>query len=174
MRDSMRGSGGFTLLELMITLVVLAVLAAIAFPNFRYTLQSNHVATRVNMLVGSLAFARSEAVRSSQGAGVCASANGTACGTDWTSGWLVWDDSNGNGVLDSGETVVRYVSPDSGVTAQGPAGGIVAFDSRGRRTDSSAVSFSITPADCRAGDTLLRTVTVNPTGSTTLAKGTCE
>lgn len=174
MRDSRRDGDGFTLLELMITLAVLAVLAAIALPSFRYTLQSNHVATRVNAFVGAVAFSRSEAVRSSRGSGLCASADGAACGTDWAAGLLVWEDANGNGTLDEGETVARYISPDKSVIAQGPASGIIAFDSRGRRTDASDIAFTISPVDCRSGDRLQRKLAVNRTGTTTLTKETCE
>jgi type IV fimbrial biogenesis protein FimT len=162
------------LVELMITLVVFVVLASIAFPQFREVIQTNRVATQVNQLATGLALARSEAVRLAEGSGVCASSDGASCGTDWSAGWLVWDDADGDGELESGETVVRYAAPDAKVTLSGPTAGVVAFDSRGRRTTTSTVEFDLQPSDCTSGDSLLRTITVSATGTAKLSKGACE
>jgi type IV fimbrial biogenesis protein FimT len=158
----------------MVALAVFAVLASIAFPAFREVLQSNRVVTQVNQLAAGLALARSEAIRLAQGAAICASADGTSCGTDWSAGWLVWDDKDGDGELDSAETVVRYTSLDSRVTLTGPTDGVVAFDSRGRRTSSSTVEFVLQPSDCTVGTSLQRTIAVAATGSAKLSKGTCQ
>lgn len=54
---------GFTLLELMVTIAVLAILTTIAIPNFRDLVQSNRVTTQANELVSALTFARMEAVK---------------------------------------------------------------------------------------------------------------
>lgn len=172
-RDLGRADDGFTLLELMVTLSVLAILLAVAIPSFRQTLQSNRVSTRVNELVGTIAYARSEAIRSSRGVGLCPSADGSSCGKDWSSGWLVWSDFNGNGTRNDGDTVVRSLSVGVGVATSGPTTGILAFDSRGR-SRSGGVSFSIQPTDCESNEPLLRTLTVSATGGTSVSKGTCE
>ena len=54
---------GFTLLELMVTIAVLAILTTIAIPNFRDLVQNNRVTTQANELVSALTFARTEAVK---------------------------------------------------------------------------------------------------------------
>lgn len=68
---SLRRQNGFTLVELMIAVVVLGVLATIAFPSFQSTIRSNRIATTSNDLIASMALARSEAVKNRRGGGVC-------------------------------------------------------------------------------------------------------
>ena len=54
---------GFTLLELMVTVAVAAILATVAVPGFRDLIQNNRVTTQTNELVTALNFARTEAVK---------------------------------------------------------------------------------------------------------------
>ena len=61
---STRGrSRGFTIIELMITLVVAAILLAIAIPSFNYLTVSSKLTTTANGLVNALGIARSEAIK---------------------------------------------------------------------------------------------------------------
>lgn len=163
-----RHLGGFTLLELMVVIAIAAILLAIALPSFTTTLRSNRVATSTNELLATLSLARSEAVRSTRGAGVCTSSDGASCGGDWNSGWLVWGDSNGNGALDVGETVVRYSQAKASLAMTGAATTLV-FDSRGRlsggpQTIGMHPSDAATPASC---------ITISGTGQTRVAKASC-
>ena len=166
-----RGAG-FSLVELMITLVVLAILAAVVFPNFEGVMRSNRVATTTNELLASLSLARAEAIKNAHGAGVCASTAGAACdGASWGDGWMVWADANGDGSFNAGETIVR-ISEGSPKVVAGTANLVIAFDSRGRRRSQAAQAISLRPDDC-GGQALLRTVSINQTGQTKVAKGAC-
>lgn len=102
-----------TLIELMTALGVLAILVAISVPSYRnYTLRSR-VTTTTNDLVTALNLARSEALRASAIAVVCAAtdpdAATPACSndTDWTTGWIVFVDANEDGAVSAGERIVQ-------------------------------------------------------------------
>lgn len=83
---------GFTLLELMVTLAVAVVLLTIAIPSYRSVVTRNSVAANANDLVGSLNYARSEAVSRGTTVYVCASQNQTTCRNDsiWSDGWIIY------------------------------------------------------------------------------------
>ncbi|WP_125076537.1 Tfp pilus assembly protein FimT/FimU [Pseudoxanthomonas sp. SGT-18] len=165
-------NSGFTLMELMVTLAVLAILLAVGLPSFQGSLRSNRLATTTNELIASMSLARSEAIRNGRGSGVCASADGASCGDDWAAGWLVWQDANGNGNLDAGEAVLRFSQGNAKIAASATAD-VIAFDSRGRRRAANDQSIGLQPTDCPGGD-LRRTVTVNTTGQIKTTKGACS
>ena len=80
---------GFTLVELMITLAVAAILLAIAVPSFRTFVQNTRLTTQADTLVYSLNLARNEAVKLDTPVAVCASSDGATCSGAWVNGWIV-------------------------------------------------------------------------------------
>lgn len=171
---SLRRQNGFTLVELMVTIMVLAVLATIAFPSFQSTLRSNRIATASNELIASLALARSEAVKNRRGAGVCASSAGSTCdGKSWADGWLVWADTNGDGGLSAGETVLRYSAGRPGLTTVGTPDLSVGFDPRGRNRANASLDLTLRPDTC-GKQPLQRTLRISPTGQVRLLKEDCK
>lgn len=85
---------GFTLVELMVTVAVLAILITLAVPSFRDLLSNSRSATLTNELVFSLKLARSEAIKRGVFTEVCPRANAeaatcSASADDWSNGWVV-------------------------------------------------------------------------------------
>jgi len=90
---------GFTLIELMVTLTVMAIILAIAAPSFSALLASNRLTTQTNELVGALNLARSEAVRRSQPVTLRSDDN-----DNYAKGWKVFADANADGAAASTPT----------------------------------------------------------------------
>lgn len=152
---------GFSLIELMITIAVLAILLAIGLPSFQGSLRSNRLATSTNELIATMSLARSEAIRNVRGAMVCPSADGEACSAapDWNEGWIVWRDMDGDSIA-SADEVLRYVQPKAQMQIAGPAS--IDFDSRGR-VPSGLATITLEPEEC-GGRPMRRTVQVRVTG----------
>ena len=93
-----RRARGFTLIELMMTLTVAAIMMAIAIPSMRTFLQNQRIASTASTLMYALSYARSEAVKENNpttlgvgGIEVCPSLNGATCDNagNWSDGWVV-------------------------------------------------------------------------------------
>ena len=69
----LRGSKGFTLVELMMTLVVMAILLVVGVPAFRDVVRRHRVTSAGNALLADIAYARSEAILGGAVASICAS-----------------------------------------------------------------------------------------------------
>lgn len=169
---SARLSKGFTLIELMVTVVVVGVVAAIAFPNFQNLIRSNRIATAHNELIGLLNLARSDAIRNNQGGAVCGSSTGTSCDGKWAVGMLAFSDANGDAAFSNSETVLRYAAINSALVVTGPSD-MISFDGRGRRRNGTDQEVTLRPQKCDS-QPLQSTMTINASGQVTTVKGPCK
>ncbi len=103
---------GFTLVEVLTIMLIVAILASIGLPGMNRMLENNRLSTNTNRLVSSLYAARSEAVKRSSVLVICTRNNaGNGCDTSeyWNNGWIVFVDSDNDGVYDAGEELLNVV-----------------------------------------------------------------
>lgn len=101
---------GFTLVELMVAVALVAVLSSIAIPSFRTFMVKRTVQVAVDAMLMDLRYARSEAIKRSAAVSLCQSANGTSCagaGGGWIDGWIVFIDGGPVGAVDAGDEIIR-------------------------------------------------------------------
>ncbi len=99
-------SNGFTLIELMVTVVVAAILLGVAVPSFRDAIQNNKFVATSNQLVSALKYARTEALKRRAAVTVCGlNDTHSACGasTNWR--------TNGYGALSNGTVLKVWTDP---------------------------------------------------------------
>jgi type IV fimbrial biogenesis protein FimT len=175
--------GGFTLVELMVTLSIAAILLAVGVPPFSRLISNNRMATQTNEMVASLNLARAEAVRRSSGVSLR------------TGGWKVFIDADLDGTAASAGDVIRQSAALSAkttlrrVTRTTVSPGVfsyadattaltdrlfITFNSRGGNNSNSAPSFFRV---CDSGNTTIpgRILQVNTIGRISLdsATATC-
>ncbi len=100
----MERQNGFTLVELLITIVVVSVLLATAIPSFMQFVKNNRVTGQANSFVVSTQMARNEAVKRGAGTTLCAAnADLDDCSgsTDWSTGWIAFSDLNRDGAINT-------------------------------------------------------------------------
>lgn len=126
---------GFTAVELMVVVAIVAILAAVAAPNFSGMIGRWRVRQSVEALQAAVYFARSEAIKRGGAVvlqklpnidGVCSLASAT---NQWGCGWLVCVDTDSDSACGNGEPVLRQFSIASKTEVQrSAAGAAIIFD----------------------------------------------
>lgn len=160
---------GFTLIELMVTLAVVAILAMVAVPSMRTIIQNNRISTQVNNLLSDINLARSEAIRGPVNVQICtwnstANPSNPACdgGNVWSGGRVICADRNNNGVFCEADELVRSREGLASMTlTPGAVINSITFDTRGLRLAAADVDFRL--CDYR-GTTSARLIKITRTG----------
>lgn len=127
-------NAGFTLYELLVTVIVASVIATFGIPGFQNLMANSRSVTDTNDLVTALNLARSEATRRRVPINVCASTDGATCSAsnDWSRGWIVltpagqvlqvWPARNGgNGVLTANVSNIQFQATGGLAAGTNPA-----------------------------------------------------
>jgi type IV fimbrial biogenesis protein FimT len=127
---------GFTMIELLVTIAIAAILAGLAAPSFRALIVNNRLKSHTSALHTSLLQARSEAIKRNSRVVLCKSADGASCAAagDWQQGWIIFADANDNAAVDAGEAVLQKVPALSGefvLKGSGDLASYVSYSSTG-------------------------------------------
>jgi type IV fimbrial biogenesis protein FimT len=114
-----RQQTGFTLYELMITVMVVGIILGFGIPNLRNFTLNSRITGTANDLHAAFMMARTEAAHAKTNVTICASADpmGAAnCDGTWDQGYVVFIDDDADQVRDAGEAILRSHPPlDTGV-----------------------------------------------------------
>ena len=173
---------GFTIVELMIVIALLAVMVSVGVPAFLNFTQTNTVAATANRFMSSLALAKSEAIKRNTNITVCrfvqTGATTFTCTNDglWEQGWGVWVDQNTNGVIDNTEWIKREAGLPVGYTLRSSTNNFVSsvtFNSGGDASGDFGSNADILRL-CEASGDLNRSrgIRIDGTGRATVINGT--
>ncbi|GAB2489272.1 type IVa pilus pseudopilin TppE [Comamonas humi] len=141
---------GFTAIELMVVVAILAILAALAGPSFNGLIERWRVRQAVEGLQSALYYARSEAIKRGGSVSLRKEESGTngcslaKANDDWDCGWFVFVDTNDNGDRNRGEEILLHVaSPARTQITRKDGGAAIIFSRWG--TPKQAFGFSLVP-----------------------------
>ncbi|WP_376693791.1 GspH/FimT family pseudopilin [Wenzhouxiangella sp. EGI_FJ10409] len=169
---------GFTVLELMITVTVLVILATVALPNMRSTIQNNRMTAQVNGFLTAFQLARSEAVKRGEPVSICASDDSSSCSGSWEDGWIVFVDGNAVGSSSASVDTVLQVWDgfDGDATHTGDEPDFLRYVGSGTMDRDAGISlpvtFDIEIADCTADNN--RRLVISATGSADVRRRACN
>lgn len=160
----MRRNAGFTLIELVTTMSVMAILAGIAAPSFAGFIERQRASAAMNSLLTHMTLARVSAITRNRRAVLCPTTDGQHCelGTDWSAGWMLFADDDGNRIPDASEDIIRVdLEPTSRHLR------VVSTSGRPQLRylpDGRSAGSNLTISICNKGDELLGQVIVNNMG----------
>jgi type IV fimbrial biogenesis protein FimT len=156
-----RPAGGFSLIELMVGIVVLAILTSIALPNFRTFVRHNAVTSQSNAMLADLQYARNDAITRRVITEICGSTDGTACtgSNAFEGGWVVYRETEpgAGATFSAADEVQRVTQAHEGLSIRlvddtGAAVDDVGFRQDGSINSDKPLSFLICPMS--SGDTV--------------------
>ena len=116
-KESDKGDkGGFSLAELLVVLAIVVVMAGVALPDYRQMIRAQQLKAATNDLFGAIDLTRTQAIARGRRVQLVPL---DAAGRDWSGGWVVFVDRNGDRRPGFGEEVImRYGAPAKGITVE--------------------------------------------------------
>lgn len=170
---------GFTLVELMVAIVILAVLTMLAVSAWSAFANAMRLSALTNDFLSQLHLARSEAIKRNSRVALCTSSDGESCAAQggWDQGWIVFHDANNNSLRETQETIVyRFTAMPPGFHISGNknVSRYVSFGAEGETQLVSGAFQAGTVTVCKASatGTEAREIVINSVGRPRIRKTT--
>lgn len=165
---------GLTLMELMVTLVIAAIVLIVAVPSYRSIVQNNRISALGNSFTSAVYLARNMAIKKGTPVSICAAADSSlsSCGSaaTWTNGWIVFVDSGANGSVGTSSNIIRvWQAPPTGTTVTATQGRIT-YASTGFLIFGTG-SYKLNISGCYGNNA--QTITVASNGGVAIARTAC-
>jgi len=163
---------GFTIVEVLITLVIVGVMLVVAIPPMVDFLEDMQMSSDTNDLLSSLLMARSEAVTRNSTVSLCKidPNSPTACDNSesWQSGWIAFEDLDADGVRDGGEEILETylgMGESTSVTSTGFAN-YLSYRPSGATNTNGNLTICV-------NSTIAQDIVINATGRPRIAESSC-
>jgi len=168
-RTAPAAARGFTAIELMVVVAIVAVLAALAAPSFTPLIERWRVRQAAEGLQSTFYYARSEAIKRGGGVVVQKLPNGTnGCvasgGAQWNCGWIVCEDTNGNGSCGAAEPVLQRFDAPARIEVSRTSNGASIPLNRWGLIAGTFIGFNLVPAGKGISDPSVRGVCISSGG----------
>lgn len=125
-------------MELMITVGLVAILAALSAPSMSEFIMNERLVSKTNLLISTLKSARSEAIKRNISVIVCTSSNGTTCtGGNGEKGWIIYADLDESESLTNADEIIRVQNELENISLS--TLNSITFNNRGFSPDSDTV-----------------------------------
>lgn len=166
---------GYSLVEVLMTLIIVGILVAIAYPSYRSFIQNTRVTTLTNDFMSSLAYARAEALKGDVAVTICPTAddNYYDCGpaANWPRGWIIFQDRNQNGHVANLKDRLKVYRSGVGDIQVMTTVPYITYNRAGFLS-AGIGAFTLSLTDCVGNSA--RLVNLSPTGRATLTSALCN
>lgn len=149
---------GFTIIELMITILLLGVMLTIAVPSFSSVFKQNRLAAQTNSILSSLNYARGQTINQNQNVIL----QPITAGTNWSGGWKV---------RVNGTDIQFFEGVENASLASSAA--TITYQSDGSLSAVGNITLTLTPNDCPTGNNDVRVITITLSGQSSSAPAVC-
>jgi type IV fimbrial biogenesis protein FimT len=166
-------SGGFTVIELLVSVAIMGILTAIATPLYLDTVDRWRVTNAMDQMSSAIDLTRNSAIQRSGNVSI-AKLTGTGCSTTqaWSCGWQVFRDVNSDGTLDAtDELIADFAVPDGIAVMRSANGASMTANRWGQLNGNGTAGFTFSPKRTGVASPATTTLCINSGGRVRILEG---